>query len=139
MRIGKQGTNTRLMPQYFFIRENSRYLKINFSDIMYVEGCGNYLKIVTERKKYMALLALKQIELLLPTHRFARIHKSYIVSLDFITEFDRSNVYLKERKLPVGKQFRNLVERSVVILRGEVFSNLTTVPLEYLKQRTNVG
>src|SRR5262247_3223046 len=100
------------MQKYFFIRENSRYVKINFSDIMYVEGCGNYLKIVTERKKYMALLALKQLELLLPSNIFARIHKSYIVSFDFITEFDRNNVYLKERKLPVGNQFRNVVERS---------------------------
>jgi DNA-binding LytR/AlgR family response regulator len=127
------------MQKYFFIRENSRYVKINFSDIMYVEGCGNYLKIVTERKKYMALLALKHIELLLPAHLFARIHKSYIVSLDFITEFDRSNVYLKERKLPVGNQFRNVVERSVVVVQGDVFNNLSTVSINYLKQRTNVG
>jgi DNA-binding LytR/AlgR family response regulator len=127
------------MHTYFFIRESSKYVKINFSDIMYVEGCGNYLKIVTERKKYMTLIALKQIELLLPPDKFARIHKSYIVSLESIVEFDRNNVYLKEKKLPVGNQFKGILERSVVIVQGDHINELAAVPLNYLEQRAKVS
>src|SRR5262245_50307662 len=126
------------MHKYFFIRESRKYVKVSFSDIMYVEGCGNYVKIVTERKKYMALTALKQLELLLPPNLFARIHKSYIVSLESITEFDRDSVYLKEKKLPVGNQFKGVVERSVVIIQGDIFKNLNAVPMTYPEQRAKV-
>lgn len=122
------------IQSYFFIKEKSRYVKVNFDDIMYVEGCGNYLKIVTETKKYMALTALKRIEKLLRSHQFVRIHKSYIVSLLYITEFDRNNVYLHGTKLPVGNQFKGVVERSVVIVNGDSFKDLAPVPINYLER-----
>jgi DNA-binding LytR/AlgR family response regulator len=85
----------------------------------------------------MMLIAMKRFEQLLPVHQFIRIHKSYIVSLDFITEFDRATVYLREKKLPVGSQFKGVVERSVVIVQHEHSDDV--IPINYVERRVHAG
>ncbi|HKC34642.1 MAG TPA: LytTR family DNA-binding domain-containing protein [Chitinophagaceae bacterium] len=108
------------MRDYFFIREKGKYVKIDFHDIMYVEGCKNYLKIVTPGKAYLVLLTMKKLEQLLPSWSFKRGHKSFIVSLDRISEFDSEIVYLKDKHIPIGEQYKGVLERSVLIAQGEV-------------------
>lgn len=103
------------MQQFFFIRANGRYIKINFHEILFVEGCRNYIKIVTALKSYLVLITMKRIEQLLPAGLFTRVHKSYIVSLDKIVEFDAEKVVLHEKQLPIGMQYRGALEKTVVI------------------------
>jgi DNA-binding LytR/AlgR family response regulator len=104
------------MQKYFFIKEKGRYLKIPFSEIVFVEGCGNYIKIVTENKAYLLLIAMKRMEQLLPAFLFKRIHRSYIVSLDKITGFDSDCVYLKDKELPIGQLYKGELEKAVIII-----------------------
>lgn len=92
------------MKKYFFVRMDGRYVKINFHDIIYMEGRRNYIRIVTENNFYMVLITMKQMEQMLPAALFRRIHKSFIVSMDKVMEFDSETVYLKNKELPIGKK-----------------------------------
>lgn len=103
------------MHKFFFIRTNGRYVKINFHDIIFVEGCKNYIKIATETRSYLVLITMKRMEQLLPLQLFTRIHKSYIVSLDKVMEFDTEKVCLKDKQLPIGTQYRGALEKAVII------------------------
>ncbi len=62
------------MRNCFFIREKGKYVRINFQDVIYVEGCKNYLRIVTVCKAYLVLLTMKKLEQVLPSHSFRRVH-----------------------------------------------------------------
>lgn len=104
------------MQKYFFIRANGKYVKINFSEILFVEGCRNYLRIITENKAHLVLLTMKRLEQLLPATSFRRIHKSFIVSLDKIIEFDADTVYLKNKQLPIGQLYKGELEKAVMIV-----------------------
>ena len=114
------------MQQYFFIRTNGKYLKINFQEILYIEGCRNYLKIATETKTHLVLLTMKRLEQLLPVSSFRRIHKSFIVSLDKIIEFDADTVYLKNKQLPIGQLYKGELEKAVLIVNDTVNDALLT-------------
>ena len=114
------------MQQYFFIRMNGRYLKINFQEILYIEGCKNYLKIITENKTHLVLLTMKRLEQLLPVSLFRRVHKSFIVSLDKIIEFDADTVYLKNKQLPIGQLYKGELEKAVLIVNDTVNDALLT-------------
>ena len=134
------------MQKNFFIKTNSRYIKINFNDILYIEGCKNYSRIVTEKKNYLVLITMKRMEQVLPAQLFLRIHKSYIISLDKITEFSRNTVLLresvppgKEKLLPIGQQYKGQLERTVNIVSDERFDQLMAVPVAYLTQKAYAG
>lgn len=112
------------MQKYFFIRANGRYVKINFVEVFYVEGRQNYVKILTENKTHLVLITMKRIEQLLTTYLFKRIHKSYIVSLDKITGFDSDRVYLKDKELPIGQQYKGELEKAVMIVNDSVSESI---------------
>ena len=103
------------MQQFFFIRADGKYIKINFHEIIYVEGCKNYTKIITDQRSYLVLLTMKRMEEILPASSFQRIHKSFIVSLEKVLEFNTDTVWLKGRELPIGHLYKGVIERAVII------------------------
>lgn len=124
------------MQKYFFIKANSSYLKIHFNEIIFIEGARNYLKIVSEKKNYLVLMSMKQMQQLLPAEMFVRIHKSYIVSLDHVTGFSSSRVFLNEKWLPIGNQFKGAMEKNVLIAQDDHASRLISISQDYFKQKT---
>lgn len=113
------------MQPYFFIRVPGKYVRLDIRDILYAEGCKNYTRIVTENRSYVVLITMKRVELLLPAPQFCRIHKSYIVAIGHILEFDASTVYLKNKLLPIGDQYKGLLEKRVQIANMELLRVLT--------------
>ncbi len=91
---------------YFFVKNGNITQKINFDDILFVEGMKDYLRIWTTKEKVMTLLSFKKLEEALPRGDFMRIHKSYIVALDKIDSIDRSHVKIGNESLPVGNSYR---------------------------------
>lgn len=120
------------MKKYFFIRTDGKYVKLCFSEILYAEGSRNYTKIFTETKQYLVLITMKRLEQFLPTSLFARIHKSFIVSLEKIVQFDKEKVWLKDKELPVGHQYRNELEKSVLIVNDAEYCCLPTATINYV-------
>lgn len=92
--------------EFIFIKSDKKSYKVNISDIYYIEGLGDYIKIFAGDKKLVTNLSMKKIEALLPDKLFYRIHKSYIISLRKIDSIEGNMVKIHNTKLPVGNSFR---------------------------------
>lgn len=115
-------------PALFFIPVDGKYRRVDLASILYAEGCRNYVKVVTVARTYLVLITMKRMEQMLPEHLFLRIHKSYIVSLNNITEFDKSRVYLSGKAFPIGYQYKGSLEQSVLILKEAGIRKLKAIP-----------
>ncbi len=91
---------------YFFVKTDFKMQKINFNDVLYVEGQSDYLKIVTEKERFMTLMNFKKIEEILPEEIFVRVHKSYIVSLPRIEFVERNRIKIKDQLIPISESYR---------------------------------
>lgn len=105
---------TEQQPDYFFIKCGSKYEKIQFADILYVEGMQNYVTIYTSKGKYLTLLNLKNLEENLDSKSFIRVHKSYIVSIDKIEAIEGNEIFMQSNRIPISRNYREEVLEKVV-------------------------
>lgn len=100
---------------YIFIKVETKMVRVELDDILYVEGLKNYVSIFTKAQRIVTLQTMKQLEEILPPNRFIRVHKSYIVALDKINTIERQEIYIKDKIIPIGitysEQFFKLLER----------------------------
>ena len=100
---------------YFFLNADYSQVKIMFDDITWMEGVRDYVKIhfKNSSKPLLFRTSLKAIETELPSSKFIRIHKSYIVAIESITAVRKTSVFIKDIELPIGETYRNTVEKLV--------------------------
>jgi len=91
---------------FLFIKSDKKTVKVNISEIFYIEGLGDYIKLYMSDKKLVTNLSMKKIENLLPKDQFYRIHKSFIISLSKLESIEGNLVKINNTKLPVGNSFR---------------------------------
>jgi two-component system response regulator LytT len=93
---------------FIFIKSEYKTRRINFSEIHYIEGLKDYVKIfLTEEKKpVVSLSTLKALEARLPEERFMRVHRSFIVSLEKVKIIDRNRIVFGEVRIPVTDQYK---------------------------------
>jgi two-component system response regulator LytT len=102
-------------PNYITVKSDYKVVKILLDEIKYIEGLGEYVKIVLEKNFVVTLEALKNLEKILPEDQFVRIHKSYIVNTKFIRTLSSTSITLKDgHKLPVGKVYKDEVRLKLV-------------------------
>lgn len=91
-----------------FVKSNSRLVKVNTNEILFVEALKDYVVINTEEAKYTIHSTIKDIEKKLNSKDFQRIHRSYIVRLDKIDAIEQPNVVLQKGKklLPIGGSYK---------------------------------
>lgn len=95
---------------YFFVKTGFKSVRINFEDILYIEGLKEYVSIFTVGgRKFVKLAALKDLERILPPKQFLRIHKSYIVAVQKVTAAYGNVVELGQLELPVGRNYKEEV------------------------------
>lgn len=93
---------------YVFVKADGKVLKVNFEDILYVEGLGNYVTIHTVSGKVVTLLTMKEVQERLPENIFMRVHRSFIVSLGKV-QFIEGNQIFVDNKIAVslGETYRD--------------------------------
>ena len=95
--------------------QKGKLIKVNFNDILFIEGAGNYVKIgLNNQDKIMTLLTFKALEELLPKEQFIRVNKSYIVALQLITGIEGNIVRLGDLTVPIGGTYKNNVTQLFV-------------------------
>ena len=92
---------------FITVKADYKLYKINYDDLIYIEGQHEYVTFHTIQRRITALFALKDLEEILPKDKFIRVHKSYIVSFKHIQELDKSDVTVAGNKVPVGASYRD--------------------------------
>jgi two-component system LytT family response regulator len=94
---------------YFFINVDYSHLKVVFTDILWIEGLKDYIKIhlKSTAKPIVARISMKSLEDLLPSSKFIRVQKSYIVSKDSITAVRKNSVFIGVAELPIGENYKD--------------------------------
>lgn len=105
--IQKADENTE--NESFFVKSEYKNIQIFFSDILYIEGLKDYIKIYTQKnsKPIITLMNLKSIEEILPKKLFMRIHRSYIIAINKIKELNKSQVKIGDKIIPIGETYHN--------------------------------
>ncbi|WP_299289547.1 LytTR family DNA-binding domain-containing protein [uncultured Mucilaginibacter sp.] len=95
--------------EYMFIKGESKnkFLKVNYDDILYVEGLKNYVSLFTADQRMVTYQTLRDLETQLPQPPFYRVHKSYIISVDKIRMVDGNQVYIGDQAIPIGETYRD--------------------------------
>lgn len=88
------------------IKSGTQLIKLNPDEILYVEGSGNYMIFHTALKKVMSLLTMTEVLDSLPSDRFVRIHKSFVVSLRHIEMIEKHDVHVHGKMLPIGNTYQ---------------------------------
>ena len=108
------GDPAKQVEDYFFIKCGSKYEKIFFDDILYIEGMQNYVTIFTVKGKYVAMLSLKSLEEKLYGAAFIRIHKSYIAAVNRIDSIDPAELTIGGNRIPISRGYREVVMERVL-------------------------
>ncbi len=89
------------------VKADYKLYKLNFDDIHYIEGQHEYVSFYTKDKRVTALYSLKALEDQLPRDKFIRVHKSYIVNIDHISEIEQVSLTVAGHKVPIGGSYRD--------------------------------
>lgn len=99
-----------------FIKTDQKFIAVSLSDIIYIEAQKDYIKVVTPTNKYLTLSTMKGVEAKLPQDEFIRIHRSYIVRIDRITDLRTENLLIGKDILPIGESYKDALFKRINIL-----------------------
>ncbi len=91
---------------FTYIKANKKTYKVNFKDILFIEGLGDYIKLHLENQHIVTNLTMKKVQEILPKNDFLRIHKSFIISTNKIEVIEGNLVQIGTHKLPIGNSYR---------------------------------
>jgi two-component system, LytTR family, response regulator LytT len=99
--------------KFLFLKSEYKIVRINFDDIMYVEGMKDYVKVFlkNEPKPVLSINSMKSLEEKLPQSRFMRVHRSFIVNLERVEVIERSRIVFGKIYIPVSDQYKEKFQR----------------------------
>jgi DNA-binding LytR/AlgR family response regulator len=99
----------RTEDDFLIIKDGAKIHKIQYADLLYMEGQREYVTFHTTKQKITALYTLKNLEDTLPSALFMRIHKSFIVSIRHIESIDRNVLKIADNTLFIGGNYRDIL------------------------------
>jgi two-component system, LytTR family, response regulator len=102
----KSGVSVDTKKEYFFVRSNYKMQKVNFEDILYIEGLSEYIILKTKSSNIITLQSFKNIEQMLPQSKFIRVHKSYLVAINKIDCIEGQNIKIANKEIPIGNKYK---------------------------------
>lgn len=111
MKLNQSAGQPGRQEDFFFVNVEYKLLKIITSDIVWIEGLKDYIKIhlKSSTRPVITRMSMKAIEEQLPAAKFIRVHKSYIVAVAHITAIMKNSIFIGEMELPVGENHRDAV------------------------------
>ncbi|WP_449374873.1 LytR/AlgR family response regulator transcription factor [Aureibaculum luteum] len=105
--IGKPIVETHEKNDFIFVRADRKMVKINFSEILYIESLSDYIQIHLTDKTITTRETISNIEAKLPQHQFLRTHRSFIISINKIALFTNEFVELGNKAIPISRTYKN--------------------------------
>ncbi|MBD3387034.1 response regulator [candidate division KSB1 bacterium] len=100
------GTSRQEDKKILMVKADRKVLRLLIKDIYYIESMKDYVQIHMNRRTVISKTSLKSLEASLPTCRFLRIHKSFIINIDKVISFSGSGIEIAGRELPVGRYYK---------------------------------
>jgi two-component system LytT family response regulator len=110
-RLRKSNQPAVAVTGFIFIKNGYEEVRVDLDDILYVESNGNYMQFVLSHSKLLSRLTMKEVEEMLPSHDFVRIHRSYIAARKKIHKIDKSTVWIRDAALPVGAGYAHEMQK----------------------------
>jgi len=96
-------------PNHIFVKSDYKDVKIDFHEITYISALKDYIKIFLENqeKAIITQMNLKAIEEILPSDKFCRVHRSYLVNVKKVNAFNKTELYIGKVEIPIGDLYKN--------------------------------
>ena len=101
---------------HVFIKTEGQLVRINLSTIQWIEAQNDYMRIVTTAGRYLMHSTMKKLEERLPRPAFARVHRSFIVRIDQITNIEDTTIVIEQQVIPIGASYRKHLFACLTIL-----------------------
>jgi DNA-binding LytR/AlgR family response regulator len=110
-----ENTSLESNNEFLFLKSDYKIRRINFDDILYIEGLKDYIKVylVNDPKPILSLSSLKVLDEKLPASKFMRVHRSFIVNLKRIQTIERLRIVYGDVYVPVGEQYKDKFQQFV--------------------------
>ncbi|MDX2249306.1 MAG: LytTR family DNA-binding domain-containing protein [Bacteroidia bacterium] len=96
--------------RYIFVRADRKTVRIDLEDILYIEGVKDYVKIVMTDKKILTKESIGNFMAFLPSEKFLRVHKSFIVSRNKITAYTAHDIEIGRVEIPIGRMYKGVMK-----------------------------
>lgn len=101
---------------HFFIKVDSRYVKLFFEDVLWVESLGDYIQFFTTEKRYTVHMTLKKVEERLPSEQFLRVHRQFIVNLEKIVDIQDNSILIQDKVIPISRSHKEKLMKRLNLL-----------------------
>ncbi|MCB0837570.1 MAG: response regulator transcription factor [Bacteroidetes bacterium] len=92
---------------YLFIKSDTRFFKVDYKDILYIEGMRDYIAVHTPTQKILTLMSMTKMLAKLPERDFMRVHKSYIIGLNHISLIQNNRVIVSDKEIPISHSYKD--------------------------------
>lgn len=92
--------------EYIFVKSEGKLVKVNYSDVLYIEGMRDYRRIFLKEKTIMTLQTFVELEKIIPPSKICRVHKSYMVSMAKIDAIDSNAVQIGSKVIPISATYK---------------------------------
>jgi two-component system LytT family response regulator len=98
--------------EFTFVKVDNKLVRVDFADVFYVEALGDYVHLVTNRSKLIVYSTMRAIEEKFPAQRFVRVHRSFIINIDYVQALEDNSLLIKDKYIPIGQTYmRGLLQR----------------------------
>jgi len=107
----KKAEGSAVEQEFLFVNVEYSLLKLEFADILWIEGLKDYIKVHlrSNSRPVITRMSMKAIEEELPSSKFIRVHKSFIVSVAAITSVRKNSIFIGTEEIPVGDNYKEAV------------------------------
>jgi len=102
---------------FFFIKDGAKNIKIQFEDIFFIKGSGNYMDIVQKDSVHSPRMTFMELFEKLPSSAFMRVHQSYIVNINAIDKIENNQVYIDRHEIPISNRYRDLFFKRLNLMK----------------------
>lgn len=97
-------------PDFIFVREDRKQVKIRFEDLLYIESLKDYIKIYTTHGNHLTKYSITGFQEQLDD-RFLRVHRSFIINLDKVTAYTAEDIEINSIEIPIGQSYKKEVSK----------------------------
>ncbi|MEL6676301.1 MAG: LytTR family DNA-binding domain-containing protein [Bacteroidota bacterium] len=92
--------------EYLFIKSDTRFFKVNYGDILFIEGMRDYIAVHTPKQRILTLMSMTKMLERLPSADFMRVHKSYIIGIHHINLIQNNRVIIAGKEIPISNSYK---------------------------------